>query len=346
MVKKADSVNNTDNYASNYIYKCIKGLDDDDKLNSKHAYNKLMIYIKKHPESLYLQIGIYTPYIYAASINLNTLIQFHNIYKTISYKGIDLPDVYVEPYEFKNTNGDTLLHYITNRIIKDKQDKTEDKPGTQDKQDKPDKPDIKNMYVILEYIINTINVNKNAIDKNGNTVLHLASKYNKIDLVKFLLFHGINPNIINNEKKIALNYAVINNNIDIFKILLYKNSNYKYIKNEPNYEVFIDIIDRYKKKVYRKIVNTTKKKQSIKRSKQLQSRHLFLCKEIYNKLDAINNDNDLKKYKSELYNMAEQLNIDISTLNLNESKIEIELNKYKNLCTLISNKIVMKKSLK
>jgi len=334
MVKKAESTNNTENYASNYIYKCIKVLDDDDKLNSKHAYNKLMIYIKKHPESLYLQIGIYTPYIYAASINLNTLIQFHNIYKTVSYKGIDLPDVYVEPYEFKNINGDTLLHYITNRIIKDKQDKTEDKQ------------DIKNMYVILEYIINTINVNKNAIDKNGNTVLHLASKFNKIDLVKFLLFHGINQNIINNEKKIALNYAVINNNIDIFKILLYKNSNYKYIKKEPNYDAFIEIIDHYKKKVYRKAVNTTKKKQSIKKSKQLQSRHLFLCKEIYNKLDAINNDNDLKKYKSELYNMAEQLNIDISTLNLNESKIEIELNKYKNLCTLISQKIVMKKSLK
>lgn len=340
MIKRSDSLkhdytgdnggSHERNYVSNYIYKCIKNLDDKDQVKSKEAYNKLSSHIKKHPESLYSQSSIYgsiyTPYIYAASINLNTLIQLHNIYQALS-KNLDLPDIYIEPYEFKNIKGDTLIHYITHRIIKDK-------------------PGVKNMYLMLEYILDTINVNINAVDKNGNTALHLASKFNKMDLVKVLLFHGINPNIINYEKKIALNYAVINNNVDIFKILLYKNSNYKYAKNERNYDSFIEMIDRYKKKVSRKIVNTTKKIKSIKRNKLLQSRHVFLCNEICYKLESINNDVNFKKYKTELRYIAEHLNVDMSKLNLQESHIEMELNMYKNLCKLISHKILMKKSLK
>ena len=58
------------------------------------------------------------------------------------------------------------------------------------------------------------------------------------------------------------------------------------------------------------------------------------------------NDVNLKKYKTELHYIAEHLNVDMSKLNLQESHIEMELNMYKNLCKLISHKILMKKSLK
>jgi hypothetical protein len=328
MTKKLDM----SNYSINYIYKCIKTLYDNNDNKNEEVYNKLLTHIKKHPESLYEKSSVYTPYIYAASISLNTLMTFHNIY-LILYKKIDLPDVFVEPYQLKNKNGDTLIHYMTHKIIKEKKD-------------------IKQMYSILEYIIDTINVNINDTDKDGNTALHLASKGNKIDLVKMLLFNGINPNIINYDKKIALNYAVINNNVDIFKVLLYKNSNYKYIivEDYPNYQLFNEIIERYKKKLYRKVVNKSKKIKSIKRNKQLQARHVFLCNEICRKLEAVNNDTQFLKYKSELFNIAQSLNINIvnvkDELNLHQLHIETELNIFKKLCKTISYKILLQKSLK
>ena len=182
-----------------------------------------------------------------------------------------------------------------------------------------------------------------------NTVLHLASKANKIDLVKLLLFYGIDPNIVNSDNKIALNYAVINNNMLIFKILLYKNSNYKYLKNENNYIDFIETIECYKQKISRKLINTKKKKQSIKNKQYIQSRHMFLCNEISKKLNIIDNDTELINYTTELFNIAEGLNIDTSDilyeLNIKQSKNENLLKIYNELCKKMFNKILVKRLL-
>lgn len=318
-------VSDTSNYSVNYIYKCIKQLDKD-----IDTHDKLTKHIQKYPLSLYDKVTIFTPYIYAASINLNTLMIFHNIYMAL-YKNIHLPDVYIEPYLLKNKKGDSLLHFVVNMIIKNDNEKVES-------------------YSMLEYIINTINVNINDTDANGNTVLHLASKANKIDLVKLLLFNRINPNIKNNANKIALNYAVINKNKNLFKILLYKNSNYKYIKDEEHNEEFDEIIERFKKKVYRKIINTKKKNKSITHKRHIQARHVFLCNEISKKLDILNNDTQFINYTTELFNIAKELDINISEilydLNVRQSEIEHTLNIYKDLCKKISGKIVIHRSIK
>jgi hypothetical protein len=90
--------------------------------------NKLTDYVKKHPLSLYSESSrdrnpernrdvSLTPYMYASSFNVDTLMMLHNIYENV----VDyIPDVYIEPFEYKNKNGQNLIHFVVNRIIKDK----------------------------------------------------------------------------------------------------------------------------------------------------------------------------------------------------------------------------------
>ena len=319
--------------------------------NNGSIQDKLTGYIKKHPSSLYSEsdpsslsctdpnrsrgprseqsrsVGL-TPYMYASLFNVDTLMMLHNIYENVMDY---IPDVYIEPFEYKNKNGQNLIHFVVERIIKGKQE-----------------------LFMLEYIINNIGVDINSTDKHGNTVLHLASKYNKIDIVKVLLFYGADVHVINNSKKIAMSYAVINKNMEIFKLLLYKNSNYKYIRTEDNYPLFYDIIDTYKKKLHKKMVGISKKKSKNKSTERFKNQHIKLCSVF------IHRENDNKKpipehYKKELRYLAKQLNIHIDSRDspeqsrdeqttVNESDDEYEI--YNNLCKLISHKILMKKSLK
>jgi ankyrin repeat protein len=312
----------------NYIYKSIKSLKS--TTNEDHIdkiKNKLVDYIKKTPDSLYIRQSTFTPYIYAASLNLNTLMIFHSIYEHVSDS---LPDVYVEPFEYKNKNGDNLIHYVVNSIIH-----KINSGGN--------KYDIKQLFLILEYVINTIGVNIDSFDKNRNTVLQLASKYNKIDIVKFLLFYGADPNIIDADFKTPLNYSVINKNFELFKILLYKKANYKYARKESNYPLFLQIVEQYKKKINRKIVNGSKKYTKEKHTQYLQKKHLKLCSNFYNKDNNINDDSDkINNYKKELKKLANELHIEIPKNTNDNADDEI----YNNLCKLISHKILIKKSLK
>jgi len=312
------------NKTDSFIYKYIKLFYSKSNLNGidngENIRNKLTDYIKKHPLSLYSEYSDKTPYMYASLFNTDTLMMLHNIYENV----IDyIPDVYIEPYEYKNKNGHNLIHFIVNNIIKGKQE-----------------------LFMLEYIINNIGVNINSTDKHGNTVLHLASKYNKIDIVKVLLFYGADVNIINNSKKTAMSYTVINKNMDIFKLLLYKKSNYKYTRTEENYHLFYDIIDTYKKKLHKKMVGFSKKKSKNKSMQHFKNQHVKLCSVFIQ--DDDNNKNKLipEHYKKELRYLAKQLNIDIESRDTKQNKNEDEYDVYNNLCKLISHKILMKKSLK
>ena len=326
-----------------FIYKYIKLFHSKSDLNhtdndSSSIKNKLTEYIKKHPLSLYSEYDpdlsksergpvLYirdrghhlTPYMYASLFNVDTLMMLHTIYENVvNY----IPDAYIEPFEYKNKNGKNLIHFVVNRIIKGKQE-----------------------LFMLEYIITNIGVDINSTDKDGNTALHLACKYNKIDIVKVLLFYGADVNIINKSKKIAMNYAVINKNMEIFKLLLYKKSNYKYTKTEHNYSLFYDIIDTYKKKLHKKMVGFSKKKSKNKSTERFKNQHVKLCSVF------IHQENDHKKaipenYKKELRYLAKQLNIDIEKLSIHHIEGDDDYDVYNNLCKLISHKILMKKSLK
>ncbi len=316
----------------NYIYKSIKSLKS--VVNEEHIERiktKLIDYIKKTPDSLFIRQSAFTPYIYAASLNLNTLMLFHSIYEH-EHLSDSLPDVYIEPFEYKNKNGDNLIHYVVNSIIR-----KINSGGN--------KYDIKQLFLILEYIINTIGVNIDSFDKNKNTVLHLASKHNKIDIVKFLLFYGADPNIVNVDLKTPLNYSVMNKNFELFKILLYKKANYKYARNESNYPLFLHIVEQYKKKINRKIVNGSKKYTKEKHTQYLQKKHLKLCSNFYNKNDNAGDDIEkIKSYKNELKKLAKELHIEIPKNDRGDSDLDDEI--YNNLCKLISHKILIKKSLK
>jgi len=303
------------------IYKYIKLYHSKSNDNKYNIQNKLTEYIKKHPLSLYSNSkeGL-TPYMFASSFNIDTLMMLHDIYENV----IDfIPDVYIEPFNYKNKNGHNLIYFVVFCIIKGKQD-----------------------IFMLEYIINNIGVDINSTDKYGNSVLHLATKYNKIDIVKVLLFYGIDVNIINKYKKTAMNYTVINKNMDIFKLLLYKKANYKYSKNEINYPLFHDIIDSYKKKLHKKLVGYSKKKSKNKSTDYFKKQHVKLCSVFIHK---DNNDNENKNpipehYKKELRYLAKQLNINMEAHIVNKNDDEYDV--YNNLCKLISHKILMKKSLK
>ena len=112
------------------------------------------------------------------------------------------------------------------------------------------------MYTIMNYILDTIasngTVNEfilkkiNKQDKHGNTILHNAFLYQKIDSIIVLLKYDINPNIQNLDGNTVLHLALFNFNlaikncdkkafiyIDILKRLISKNGD-MYIKNELN----------------------------------------------------------------------------------------------------------------
>lgn len=315
-----------------FIYKCIKQfygksilktISDDDKQYINNIVTKLTEYIKKHPFSLYSESSNHlTPYMYASMFNIDTLNMLHNIYENVID---DIPDVYIEPFEYKNKNGQSLIHFVVERVIKGKQ-----------------------KLFMLDYIINNIGVDINVKDKHGNTALHLASIDNKIDIVKILLFYGADVNVINKNKKTPINYAVINKNMDLFKLLLYKGANYKYAKEEENYYLFSQLVDSYKKKLHKKMIGFYKKKSKNKNTQEFKNQHIKLCSPFIN---DINPKIIPEHYKKELQYLATQLNIDpvlyrpeLSRDPKNEDKTDYDV--YNNLCKLISHKILMKKSLK
>ena len=81
------------------------------------------------------------------------------------------------------------------------------------------KGNIKKIFSLLEK-----NVNINAIDDCGNTILHIESIFGFYDIVKNLFAYKPNVNIKNKFDNIPLHFAVSNSHTDIIELLIAKKS--------------------------------------------------------------------------------------------------------------------------
>jgi ankyrin repeat protein len=73
--------------------------------------------------------------------------------------------------------------------------------------------------------------NINLIDKDGKTLLHIASIYGWEELVDLLIYRGINIGAEDDQGAMAVEYAALNGHIGILKKLLSHGSNLFYNRN-------------------------------------------------------------------------------------------------------------------
>jgi len=204
------------------IFKYIKNLYPENCINETYK-NKLIKHITNNPECLFANYTHYTPYIYAASINIDTLYELHSIYLELCHH---FPSVYNLPFEYKNIDGYNLLHYILKMLIHNYSN-----------------PQLyKKYWNILHYILNNIEININSKNCKGNTVLHTAVEYDKIDLVKLFVFYKIKLNKRNYYGDTPLNITLKKSNYDIFKYLISKGCYHTLQQLNGEYKEFAQIV--------------------------------------------------------------------------------------------------------
>lgn len=80
----------------------------------------------------------------------------------------------------------------------------------------------------LEWVKRSINrmeisgkpININAQDRNGETILIMASKYSHVEIVHFLLTQGADPTIKDNQGQTALMTAKTQGKKDVIELLI------------------------------------------------------------------------------------------------------------------------------
>lgn len=102
-----------------------------------------------------------------------------------------------------------------------------------------------NLYLIEEYKTNDFDVN--IKDKNGQTILMYACFYNRFEIVKYLIEHGVDINIQDKFGHTALIIACNWNYFEIAKLLIEHNAN-PFIKDNKCRKAFdFCTIDKLKK---------------------------------------------------------------------------------------------------
>lgn len=103
--------------------------------------------------------------------------------------------VYIEAFgsiKEKDENGATLLHHAA----------------------------ASNQVAVMQYLIQSASININAVDKDGNTALHLAAINKHADAINFLLTNGANDTILNSDMDAPLHIIIRANNTQLVEVFL------------------------------------------------------------------------------------------------------------------------------
>ena len=91
------------------------------------------------------------------------------------------------------------------------------------------------IYQFGTYINNEIEKgNLDAKDQSGNTMLHYAVKFNKLEAINHLLYYGASLDNTNQESYTPLDLAILYGNNEIIKVLLKEESRRSYSATTPN----------------------------------------------------------------------------------------------------------------
>jgi len=88
------------------------------------------------------------------------------------------------------------------------------------------------------------NVDPNCQDKEGNTPLHMASKNNNLNTVKYLLKNGANVNCQNNDGRTPLHLAAMYAELNVVKYLLKKGANVNCLDKYGKTPLFFPVLTR------------------------------------------------------------------------------------------------------
>lgn len=88
----------------------------------------------------------------------------------------------------------------------------------------------------------------NHTDKNGVTTLQLATQYNRLDMVEYLILKGASLKALDNKKRSLLNFATLSNNLYLIEKFI------SYYNEEQN-----PILDAIKNKNYKAVALIGKK---------------------------------------------------------------------------------------
>ncbi len=116
-----------------------------------------------------------------------------------------------------------------------------------------------NIKYLLKTLIN-LGANINDTDEYRNTILNIATRENKVEIINLMLGNEADPNISNSVKQSPLQWAYKNKNIDILIALLKKGADinkiistqYSLIEtvfNERNWDFFRVIVENAKMKI-------------------------------------------------------------------------------------------------
>jgi hypothetical protein len=293
-----------------FIYEIIDLLENNKNVDT----TELKYMLLQNPHYLYDTSKYWTCYIYAAYKSLETLITFHELYLEIQD---DLPDIFLKPYELHNQQGENLLHFVAKKISTIQIKAIEIK--------------YKN---ILNYILENIDVNINSGNKYNDTILHIFTKYNKVDCIKLALYYKVNPNILNYKKLKAIDYTIMYGNESSFSSYITRNHTIKLNDTYFKKLRILNIKENYKQKLQLILYNKTKNsmKKGYNQKRKLQEFPKYIKQKItdlYHLEEKINKMPDSESYLDHFKRITSNIGntIDNTIGNTNDNTIDNTIDK-------------------
>lgn len=245
-------------------------------------------------------------YSYATMLSLECLNIIHDIYTQVKSN----LKKYTLPYEISNEEGSKPIHLAVEYNLKKQ----------------------------LEFLITTVKVDINTIDKKRNTPLHLACFYQRNDMCKFILYStNVNVNAYNEIYETPLSICIDKNNTEIASSLLKRGAN---IIIPIGYKLTFNLYSQVKRsgneqmnKLFKQYMLSENNKSKIKQLKQYYSKKQKIYTKEYNFLcNSLESDENLELIKY----FANKLKI-----NHEELPPQSNLDTKRELCKKISEKIIL-----
>jgi hypothetical protein len=216
-----------------------------DKINKR----ELIEYILSHVDELKTLFSGMSVYAYAGILSSSCLQTLH--------EGVLQTDSDSKPWEISGKNGYKAIHYITES----------------------------NQIRSLQYLLDQVGVDINAVDENGNTALHIVCKMNLLEALPILLYFKPDLDVVNTLGYTPLAICVKMNHYKIAKLLLKRSPKIEYSYNDAYYDIkwsvdkspHIEIKNVFKK--HFKSIHNKDKISKYKRQKHKQNKE---SRELYN----------------------------------------------------------------
>lgn len=183
---------------------------------------------------------------------------------------------------------------------------------------------------VVEFLLHDVGVDINVVDARGDTPLHMACKNKMSRIVQLLLvIGGVNVNVVNKHRQTPLMLCLVNDSVEIASLLLKRGAQSDKLIDgvmRMGSNDMIKLFKRHERSLKNKRASKKRDDAYTKITDRLKKDYIFVCKELdaNNNLDAV-------------LHLASKLHI--------QHKLDEKdaYNTKKKLCSLISQKVLVKK---